>query len=193
MDLAALFKSLTPTDILLVFLFVGAFVLGYFEGAGRAVLAMLALAFSFILAANLRAPLGDRLGVFWTLFSVDYTLMLAFVISFVVALVVTGAIIVALTKRQALLPDSSILDPLLGGSIAVIITVLILAVLIAGLDTVYRFGPGFSVNDVPFLGTLHQLVVGSAIGKWIESAVVPIITTIAAPVIPDEFVRLIRG
>ncbi|MGH2408233.1 MAG: CvpA family protein [Candidatus Limnocylindrales bacterium] len=193
MDVAAFLQSLTPLDILLILLFFGAFVLGYFEGGGRALLATLALAFSFILAANLRAPLGDQLGHFWTQFSTDYTLMLAFLISFVVAIVVSATVIKALTRRQALLPNSTVLDPVLGGTIAVIITVLILTAVIADLDTVYRFGPGFSVNDVPLLGTLQQLLAGSAIGKWIESTVVPIVTTFAAPLIPDEFLRLIRG
>lgn len=185
--------SLTPVDLLLALLLAGAFVLGYYEGAGRALLAILAWVFSFILAATLRAPLGDRLATYWTSFSVDYTLMLAFLIAYVAALVVCGVIIVGLTKRQALLPDSAVLDPLLGGLVALVAGVLILAGLIAGLDSVYRAAPGFGTSDLPALSSLNTLLSQSAIGRFIDGNVVPSIVTLLGPFLPEEFVRLIRG
>jgi hypothetical protein len=168
-------------------------VLGYIEGAGRALLATLAVAFSFILAANLRSPLGDRLTLFWTSFGSDYNLMLAFLISFVVAIAICAAIIIGTTRRQALLPNSTVLDPLLGGAIALVAAVLVLAAVIADLDTVYRLGRSLSTNDVPFLGSIHELLVASAIGHWVEGAVVPVLAAVSQPLIPEEFVRLIRG
>jgi uncharacterized membrane protein required for colicin V production len=193
MDIAAFLRSLSPVDIVLAILFVCAFAVGCFEGAARALMATLAWVFSFLLAANLRGPLGDRLAVYWTQFSLDYTLMLAFLVSYVLAMVVCGGIIAALTKRQPLLRDSTFLDPLLGGGIALVISVLVLAGGIAGLDTVYRFGLAFNTNDLPLLGSLHELLASSVIGRWIEATVVPIVTTVTGPLIPDEFVRLIRA
>jgi len=192
MDIAAFLRSINLVDVILAILLAIVFVVGYLEGAGRALMAALGWAFSFILAANLRGPLGDQLAGFWTQFSLDYTMMLTFLAGFIAALVVCGVIIGTFTKRQALLPDSRLLDPLLGGAIAVIISVLVLAGVIASLDTVYKFGIAFNASDVPLMGNLHGLLMNSGIGRWIDATVVPIMTTLTGPLIPDEFVRLIR-
>jgi uncharacterized membrane protein required for colicin V production len=191
MDIAAFLRSLSPVDIILVILFACAFAVGYIEGAARALIASLAWVFSFLVAANLRGPLGDRLAVYWTQFGLDYTLMLAFLLVYVLAVVVCGVIIASLTKRQPLLADSRVLDPLLGGAIALVVSVLLLAGVIAGLETVYRFGLAF--NDVPLLANVHELLANSVIGHWIEATVVPIVTTVTGPLLPDEFARLIRA
>ena len=190
MDIATFLRSLGPADIILAILLAGAFVLGYFQGAARALISVLAWAFSFLLAANLRGPLGARLAVFWTQFSLEYTLMLAFLLSFVLALIVCAGLIAGLTQRQPLLPDSRVLDPLLGAAVAFVVSVLVLAGVMAGLGTVYRYGLAFS--DVPILANVHELLANSAIGHWIEATVVPIVATVTGPLIPDEFLRLIR-
>jgi uncharacterized membrane protein required for colicin V production len=193
MDIAAFLRSIDPVDVILVILIAIIFAVGYMEGAGRALMALGGWAFSFILAANLRGPLGDMLSGFWSQFSLDYTMLLTFLASFIVALVVCGVAIVSFTKRQSLLPDSKVIDPLLGGGIAVLVSVLVLAAIIGDLDTVYRLGLAFNANDVRLVANLHSLLVNSGIGHGIEESVVPIVTTLTSPLIPAEFVRLLRA
>ncbi|MFI5255059.1 MAG: CvpA family protein [Candidatus Limnocylindrales bacterium] len=193
MDIAGFLHSLTPLDFLLGLMLAGAFVLGYYQGAGRAVISALAWFFSFILAANLRAPLGGLLATQWTSFSSDYDLMLAFLISFVVSLGVCGVLIVGATQRQALLPASAVLDPLLGGTIALVVAVLVLAGVVAGLDSGYQIGPGFGFNEVPALGSLQTLLSQSVIGSFVAATVVPMVTTVTGPFLPMELIRLFGG
>jgi uncharacterized membrane protein required for colicin V production len=193
MDIAAVLRSINPVDVILAILIAIVFAVGYLEGAGRALMALGGWAFSFILAASLRGPLGDVLAGFWTQFSLDYTMMLTFLATFIVALVICGVAIVSFTKRQSLLPDSKVIDPLLGGGIAVLVSVLVLAAVIGDLDTIYRFGLAFNANDVRPVASLHGLLVNSGIGHWIEANVVQLMTTLTSPLLPGEFVRLIRA
>jgi hypothetical protein len=193
MDINGFIHSLTAADFVLAIIVVCAFGLGYAEGTGRVLIALLAWAFAWVLAANLRTPLGNPLSGYWGQFSLEYTMMIAFLVAFVATLGVCTVVIVMATKRSSILAGSQLLDPLLAGTLAVVVTVLIIAGVEASLDTVYRAGLPLNANDVSVLSSTHEALANSAIGHWIDSTVVPILTSVTGPLIPDEFARLIRG
>ena len=81
-------SNVTAFDWLAVLFLVGFFVLGYVQGTIRRLLGIASIVFSFLLAANLREPLGKFLAGYWTQWPREYSYMLAFLFIFVVASVV---------------------------------------------------------------------------------------------------------
>ena len=65
---------------------------------------------SFLLAANLRDPLGKFFAENWTQFPAEYSYMLAFLIVFVVGSVAFSILIQGFYKRQELFANATIVD-----------------------------------------------------------------------------------
>ena len=85
MDFGEFLSSLTIFDFgFFLFLF-GFFVLGFAQGTIRRLLGLAAVMFSFLLAANLRDPLGSFLATNWTQFPREYAYMIGFLTVFLAA------------------------------------------------------------------------------------------------------------
>lgn len=192
MDIVAFVQSLTATDLVLGLLLASAFVFGAYEGATRGLLALVGWVFSFIIAANVRAPLGEWLSGYWTQYDLAYNQMLAFGVTFAVAVVVAGILLAAFTKRQPLIGRMPLADEILGGLLALIVAVLVLGTIVAGINSGYGQGPELGRVDVPWLTSLREVLSESAIARWASEAVVPLILLVMGPFSPDEFEQLVR-
>jgi len=99
-------------DLVLLLVLAAAALLGFFQGVIRSLLAIGAWAVSFLLAANLRDPVGRYLASQWTSLSADYVYMLAFgSVAIVLLVVLLGAIRVRArwsARLYALLQDSTV-------------------------------------------------------------------------------------
>src|SRR3954467_13954993 len=73
---------MTSADILLLLILAGAFLIGFFWGVIRGLLALAAELVVFLLSAHLASPFAEWLGQQWTNFSADYVHMLAWLILF---------------------------------------------------------------------------------------------------------------
>lgn len=192
MDLGSLLNSLTAADLALLLIYAAAFILGFFQGGTRALLGLLAWLFAFVIAVTVWQPLGDWLSGSWTLYTLPYNQMLAFLIGFITALVIGSILIVTFTKRSALLPRWPLVDEVLGGVLFVVLAVLITATILAALDSAYPLGLA-GRSDVPWLTSMDEALTGSVIGGWINSTMVPLLMTVFGPIIPDEFERRVVG
>lgn len=192
MDLGSFLGSLTAGDLALLLIYAGAFVLGFFQGGTRGLLGLLAWLFAFVIGVTVWEPLGVWLSGSWTMYSLVYTEMLAFLIGFIVSLVVGAILIVNFTKRSALLPRWPFADEILGGVLFVILAVLITAAILMAFDTAYPLGLDGRA-DVPWLTSIQEGIAGSAIGGWLNATIVPLILTLFGPIIPDAFEELATG
>ena len=192
MDLGSFLQSLTAADLALLLIYAGMFILGFFQGGTRALLGLLAWLFAFVIGVTLWQPLGDWLSGSWTMYSLIYTRMLAFLIGFTISMIVGAILIVTFTKRAALLPRWPLADEILGGALFVVLAVLVTGAVLLALDSAYPGGLA-GREDVPWLTSIQEALQASLIGGWINAAIVPLILTVFGPIIPDEFEQLAAG
>ena len=192
MDLGSFLQSLTAADLALLLIYAGMFILGFFQGGTRALLGLLAWLFAFVIGVTLWQPLGDWLSGSWTMYSLIYTRMLAFLIGFTISMIVGAILIVTFTKRAALLPRWPLADEILGGVLFVVLAVLVTGAVLLALDSAYQGGLA-GREDVPWLTSIQEALQASLIGGWINAAIVPLILTVFGPIIPDEFEQLAAG
>jgi len=192
MDIGSFLRSLTAADLALLLIFAGAFVLGFFQGGTRGLMGLLAWLFAFVIGVTVWQPLGDWLSGSWTMYSLTYDRMLAFLIGFIVSLVIGAILIVSVTKRAPLLPRWPLADEVLGGFLFVFLALLITGSIMLALDSAYPLGVA-GHEDVPWLTSIQEALQGSVLGGWINSTIVPLLLTVFGPIIPDEFEQLASG
>ncbi len=138
MDLGKGLQSLSTFDLLaLLFLFF-MFVLGFAQGTIRRLLGLASIVFSFLLASQLRGPVGSFLAANWTQLPKDYDVMFGYLIVFVAAAVAFSVVIQGFYHKQPLFEKYSFLDEAVGGLLGIVQGVVILGAVIVILDSFYR-------------------------------------------------------
>jgi uncharacterized membrane protein required for colicin V production len=161
-------------DVIIVLLLGGAFLLGFFQGVIRGLLAIAAWFVAFVLAANLRAPVGDWLSDQWLQYTPAYNAMLAFG-AVALVLFVTAIIVIQVgTRGVATLSRYPLLDDVIGGLLGVALAFLLLAALIVVLMSFYAAGPTpGAVENTEWTADLYRTLENSAIGRLIRDSLVP--------------------
>ena len=180
-------------DVVLLLLLVAAFFLGFFQGGIRLLLVLLAWIASFLLAVNLRGPVGSFLGGYWTQYSADYTRMLAFAILFVVFFVLAVTAIEIVYRRPPALSRFPILDEVGGGVLGLFVGFLVLAAVITILDSFYAspaaVGGG---GEVGLLRDVHGGLSASGIANGLRSSLLPVLATLLGPLLPADVSTVMR-
>lgn len=182
---------LTVVDVVLIVLLLGSFLLGYFQGAIRQLLGLIAWFFSFVIAANVREPLGEWFSRYWTTLPTGYSRMIAFGAAFIVLFVVANIAIQIFYKRTPLTRRFGILDELVGGFLGAALFVLVLATVVIVLESFYRLG-GLGGNDVRWIRELYIILSGSAIAQGLKASLIPGLLAILGLLLPPE-VRDVAG
>jgi uncharacterized membrane protein required for colicin V production len=184
MDLATLLGSLNATDVVLLLLLAGAFLLGFFQGVIRQLLGIVAWFFAFALAANVSDPLGSWLSQYWTFFPVGYSAMVAFVV-LIVGLLVAGNIAIQVSyKRTPIFARMSFLDEVLGGILAIGLAVLIVSSFYIALRSYYGSANLQSTSDVPLLTEIYLLLDRSSIMTGLRGSLIPGLVALLGPLLP---------
>jgi uncharacterized membrane protein required for colicin V production len=172
--------------VLLVALF-GFFILGVIQGTIRTILGIISILFAFLLAANLRGPLGDGLASNWNQFPVGYNRMLAFLILFVVFSVGFLVLILGYYKRTELAAGNPVLEDLAGGSLGLLMGLILLAIVVAIMGS-YQI-PGPFKGELDYLRDFHDtLLFKSNLGAAFRDSVVPVIVHGISPLLPSDLV-----
>jgi uncharacterized membrane protein required for colicin V production len=175
----------TSADILLLLILAGAFLIGFFWGVVRGLLALAAWVVVFLLSAHLSIPVGDYLARQWGNFSTEYSHMLAFLIVYTVLTVVSLVLIHVGVKGSQDVSRWPLVDDLLGGALAVALAVLIIAGTLAILGLFYKPEP-LSSASAQWTLDLYNGLHSSTIGGQIESGLVPFIASILGPLLPSS-------
>ncbi len=185
MDLAALIGSLRAIDIVLVLLFAGAFLIGFFQGLVRQLVGILVWLLVFLLAANARDPLADWLDGYWTQFNREYVEMLAFLILYIVFLVAANIGLQIAMKRMPLFANMSFVDELLGGTLGIVLAILVVAGGAIVLDSYYG-GPNQETAEVSWVANLNEGFEESAIIQGLRGSLTPGLLAILGPLVPTD-------
>ena len=107
-------------DLVIFLALLAMFIVGYAQGVMRRLLGIAAIAFSLILGAQLRDPLGKYLSQQWTSIAPEYSYMVAFGAVFVAA-AITLSIGIQITYRPApLFNKYPVLDEIVCGLLGVV-------------------------------------------------------------------------
>ena len=183
--MSGLFAGWTLVDVVLLIVLAAAFFVGYAQGAIRQLLGIGAFLVCFVLAANLRGPVGSWLSQYWTQYPAQLSAMAAFGLSLLILLIVANLGITVYYKRMPLFPQAAAVDEILGGVLAMCLALLLLGALVIVLDSYYTYGSVVqSGADVPWLHDLDRALGDSAITAFLRQGFVPGLLTIFGPFVP---------
>lgn len=183
--MSGLFAGWTLVDVVLLIVLAAAFFTGYAQGAIRQLLGIGAFIVSFVLAANLRSPVGAWLAQYWTQYPVELSAMIAFGASLVVLLAVINLGIAVYYKRMPLFPRAAAVDEVLGGVLALCLALLLLAALLIVLDSYYTYRSVVAAGaDVPWLHSIDNALGDSAIARFLRQGFVPGFLALFGPFVP---------
>lgn len=187
MDIVGFISGQNLFDLLFIFVLFAAFILGWVQGTIRRLLGIASILFSFLLAANLREPLGSFFAENWTQFPAEYAYMLAFLIVFVVGAVAFSLVIQGFYKRQELFANATIVDEVLGGILGIVQALLIFGCLIVILDSYYQV-PGIATDpqELPFLESFFNAYTDSGIADVFRTILIPAFFALFGWLIPND-------
>jgi uncharacterized membrane protein required for colicin V production len=186
LNIGQFITSLNPFDVLVFFALFGMFILGFIQGTLRRLLGLGAILFAFLLAANLRQPLGDYLARNWTHLAPEYSFMIGFGVVFVAASVVLTILIQSFYDKTPLFEKYDFVDEVLGGILGIAHGVLLLAVMIVILDSFFRVaGVAERNSELPFLRGLFELYDPSATASVMRGGFIPGLFAVLGLFIPD--------
>lgn len=180
---------ITPFDLLILLALLAMFIVGYAQGVIRRLLGIGAIAFSLIVAAQLRAPLGDYLTEQWTGIAASYSQMVAFGAVFTAA-AITLSLGIQITYRPApLFQRYPVLDEIIGGILGVLEGFLILIAILLILDPHYnqqavQATVGF--GEFTLLRELHARLNESFIVDVLRDSVIPVILGVVGVLFPQD-------
>lgn len=194
MDISEILRSINPFDLLVLLILAALFILGYIQGTIRRLLGIASLLFSFLLAANLRGPLGDFLVSNWTQFPAEYSRMIGFGTIFVAASLAFSLVIQAFYRRVPLFDKYTVVDELLGGFLGIVQGVILLGVMIVILDSYFQI-PGLAPRsgELPFLRELFNAYDGSTTASIFRTTLIPAFFAVTGLFIPTDLRSLFTG
>lgn len=185
MPVADTITSLNQFDLLIILVLFGMFILGFMQGTIRRLLGIASMLFAFLVAANLRGPIGDYLTQNWTHMEAPYAVMVGFGTVFF-ALAVTASIGIQMFYRKVpLFPKFTVIDEVLGGTLGVVQGVVILAIMVAILDSAFEIPGMANRNELPLLREIHDAYDTSTTAAVIREQMLPSALAALGPFVPD--------
>lgn len=187
MDVGKILGSLSGFDLLAILFLFGMFVLGFVQGTIRRLLGLASIVFSFLLASQLREPVGGFLATNWTQLPREYDIMFGYLIVFVAAAVAFSVVIQGFYRKQPLFDKYSFVDELIGGLLGIVQGLVILGALIVILDSFYRI-PGIApdADEVKVLRDFFNAYQDSQTADLFRQTLIPATFALIGALIPPD-------
>lgn len=191
MNIAGFLSSVNLTDVLVLLVLFGFFILGFIQGTIRRLVGILSILFSFFLAAQVQVPLGEFLGDNWTQFPREYAAMIGFLTVFVAGVVAFSLVIQGTYKKAPLFARYPVIDEVIGGCLGVVQGFLLLMFVILILDQFFLL-TNFPVDDqeLPFLRGFWDTINTSGTGELLHTQVIPNFVSLTSFLLPDSIRQL---
>jgi uncharacterized membrane protein required for colicin V production len=186
-DFGTFLNGVGAVDLLIALFLMGFFVLGFLQGTIRRLLGIVSVLFSFLLAANIAAPLSDFLGANWTQFPKEYSYMIGFGTIYLAATIAIALVIQGFYQPQPLFPKARFADEIIGGILGLIEAALIFAVVLIILDSFFRI-PGIPADpqELPLLRDLWNALDTTKFAELFRESVIPFFFLLTGLFIPDN-------
>lgn len=189
MDIVAFLKGAPIVDFGILLGFFGLFLLGVMQGGIRRLLGIMSIMLAFLLAANLRGPVGDYLAQSWHQFDLGYNRLLAFTIIFLVGAVASSIVIQGFYKRTDIYARHPIVDDAIGGLLGLAQGMLLLIMVVVILNS--SILPPAQSGDVMPLRDAQDLIANqSHIARAFRDVAAPPFTHIFSFLLPSDLVSL---
>jgi uncharacterized membrane protein required for colicin V production len=189
-NVAEYIRSINPFDLVIVLILFAFFILGFIQGTIRRLIGIAAILLSFILAANLREPLGDFLKANWRQFPPEYAVMVGFGTVFIAAVIASTLVIQTYYHKVALFQRTTVIDEVLGGLLGLVQGILILGAVIIILDSYFTVASRATHdNELPVLRDVYEAYAppgkpASATALIFRETLVPAFLAVTGPVMP---------
>ena len=188
------FLSANRFDIITVLFLFGMFVLGFAQGTIRRVLGIASMTFSFLLAANLRDPLGSFLAANWRQFLPEYSVMVGFATVFVAATIAFTLVIQGFYHHQPLFEKYTFVDEAIGGVLGVVQGLLFIGFIVVILDTYFEIpGAVEARGELILIRGIHDFYDNSITAELLRSTLIPGFMTVFGVLIPLDLRSLFPG
>ena len=189
------FLSANRFDLIVVLFLFGMFVLGFAQGTIRRVLGIASMTFSFLLAANLRDPLGSYLASNWRQFVPEYSVMVGFGTVFVAATIAFTLVIQGFYHHQPLFEKYNFADEVIGGVLGVIQGLLLVSFIVIVLDSYFELPGGSVVNsgELILLRGIHDFYTHSITADLLRSRIIPGFMSVFGLLLPMNLRLLFPG
>jgi uncharacterized membrane protein required for colicin V production len=192
-DIAEFIQGLNLFDLLVVFFVAGFFVVGYIQGTLRRALGLAIALVSFLIALNLRAPLGAWLSQYWTQLPQSYVYMLALGGSFLVIFVAGSITAQVFYRKTTLFTKATVVDEVVGGVLGAVQALLLVSALIIILDSYYA-QPGVTTNpnEMGILSDIYTFYNASHVVELFRSSLIPLFFALFGWIVPPDLAEMYR-
>ena len=181
------FGSATFFDIVVVLVAMAIFVVGWFQGVVRQVLSIAAFVVAFLLAANLRDPLGDFFARNWTFYDRQFNFMLALLGLWIAFSITLQIGILSFYRGVVISRRFVIVDELLGGLLGAFQVFLVLALLALIFDSYYlATPPPVAPHDVEWARSFDALLRDSVLVGALRDGLGALLLTLLGPLLPSD-------
>jgi uncharacterized membrane protein required for colicin V production len=191
---AHLLASLNGFDVLVIIGCLVGFIIGYLQGVLRRLLGIAVILLSFIVAAQLRAPLGDFLAANWTQWPSEYSAMIGFGFVFLVAAVLSSVLVQVSFHSVRIWPRHPSLEAFVGAILGVVEVLIVVGIVFMIVDPYYTNATIVpSTNELPYLRGFHDAMSGSASAQVYRGALIPAFLAIAGGLVPEVVRNAFHG
>jgi uncharacterized membrane protein required for colicin V production len=180
-------QSATLFDVVIVLVAMGLFVTGWLQGAIRQLLGIAAFILAFLLAANLREPLGDFLARNWTFNDRGFNFLLAWLGLWLAWAITLQIAVQSFYRRIVIDRRVVIVDELIGGLLAAFQVLLVVSLLAIIFESYYPSDAlPKELHDAEWARSFERLLQDSAIVGVLRDSLIPAILVVLGPLLPSE-------
>jgi uncharacterized membrane protein required for colicin V production len=184
-DIIEAITSIEPIDILVFFALFGFFILGFMQGVIRRFLGIASILLSLLVAAQIRAPLGEFLAQNWTQYPPEYNHMIAFGTVFLAGSIAATIAIQLFYRPVPLFHQYPVIDEILGGVLGVIQAGLILTAFFIITDPFFlTVGQEAHGTEFPFVREIHTAFNDSLTATIVRDRLAPALLFVFGWVFP---------
>lgn len=179
-------------DLVIALLLLGGFLMGFFQGSPRALLALGGWFIAFLAAAHLREPVGNFLADKGQPYTDGYAAMLAFGAVFIV---IYGGILIAITftyRDTRHLTRFNVADEFVAGVLGALGMLLVVTATLVILDSFYASHVATGSGEIGWISSIDAALDGSGIANALRSSLVPGLGAILEPVLPFSVRSVMR-
>lgn len=188
MDLVGTIRGAPVADLTIFAALFAAFVIGVMQGSIRRVLGIMSMVFGFLLAANLRDPVGDFLADNWQQFTLEYNRMLAFLMLFVAFAVAFSVVIQGFYKRTDIYAAHPVVDDIVGGLLGLLEGFIVLVILVIIFNSHVPSEGATTISELN--GVQNAFLHDSGIASGIHDTIVPPLIHILGALLPADLVKM---
>ena len=172
-------------DVALLIFMAAGFMLGVLRGAVRQLIVLGAWLVTFILAAYLRPTVGDWIASNASDYPREHVEMLAFALTFLVLFTV-AVLVIEIGGKTIQLTQRVAVDEILGGFLALGVSILVIGSLAIIFDTYYAAGPSLANSELDIARSLNAAFGRSAIVSAMHDSLIPGLIALLGPVLPAD-------